>query len=82
MTPRRKRLYDKAIREKRIRFEGGKWWVLCKWHTADKGHNMYRRVKTTGGSIVDKEQSVEDRCMDALRLGIKNCTGNCRERLR
>lgn len=73
MTPRRKKLYDKAIRDKRLKLENGKWWALCKWHTAKEGSNVYHAVSTTSGSTVDKERSVEERCMDALRMGIYNC---------
>lgn len=83
MTNRRRKLYEKAVEQGRIRHEHGKWYVLCRDCTGRKKENVYHVVskRQQGRSIEEKGRTVEEKCMDALRGGVYTCSSKARERL-
>ncbi len=83
MTATRKKLYQNALEMGRIRFERDKWWILCREHTDEQGHNVYRAIPTRqySAGTADKKMAMEERCLDAVRDSVRHCTGKCRERL-
>ncbi len=76
MNATRKRLFDQAVRNKRLKFENGKWWALCATCTGRLGKNKYYVVRKR------KILTIEECCMDVLQdWSVYTCKHNTRERL-
>ncbi len=75
MTPTRRKQFDQAVKDKRIKVEDGKHYVLCNDCTGRKRENVYHVVRKK------KLRSIEECCMDAKRLGVFTCKYKTREKL-
>ncbi len=75
MTPTRKKLFDQAVRRKRLKFENGKWWAICRDCTGRKNANVYHPVRKR------KMVTIEESSMESLQAGVFNCTSKMREKL-
>ncbi len=74
MTETRKKQFETAVRQKRLKFENGKWWALCATCTGRRDENVYWPVQK------HKMRSIEDCCMDVLQNSGVTCKHNTKEK--
>lgn len=83
MAPSRKRAWNKAVREGKIRIVGEMYQIRCVWCSERDGKTVWHKVTAENQQDrgADATRTMEERALDMLqRVSVNGCTSKKRER--